>query len=68
MQIERVLVADPVDSVVIDLLTAASVGVDVKTGLSEAQLIQIIPVSVLSIPPPEPLSSQSHCVSLIESS
>lgn len=46
MQIDRVLVADPLDSVVIDLLTAAAVVVDVHTGLSEAQLIQIIPVSV----------------------
>ena len=50
MQIERVLVADPLDSVVIDILTAAGVVVDIHTGLSEAQLIQIIPVSV-PLPP-----------------
>lgn len=63
MQIERVLVADPLDSVVIDLLTAAAVVVDVNTGLSEAQLIQIIPVSVFSSPTKliefSPLSSLS---------
>lgn len=71
MQIERVLVADPLDSVVIDLLTAAAVVVDVNTGLSEAQLIQIIPVSVSSsgqaklieFSPPFPLYSFEYIYS-----
>lgn len=45
MQIERVLVSDPLDAVVIDLLTAADVTVDVRVGLSEECLCQIIPVS-----------------------
>jgi hypothetical protein len=46
MQIDRVLVADPLDAVVIEILTKEAVVVDIKTGCSESDLIEIIPVSV----------------------
>lgn len=45
LTLEKVLVADPVDAVAIELLKRKNVAVHVNTGMSEAQLIQVIPVS-----------------------
>lgn len=49
--LEKILVADPVDAVAVELLKRKNVTVDVNTGLSEAQLIQVIPVSILLLKP-----------------
>ena len=44
MDIQRVLIADALDTVAIKILEAKNIQVDIKTGLSEAQLIQDIPL------------------------
>ena len=49
LTLEKVLVADPVDSIAVELLKRKNVQVDVNTGLSEAQLIQVIPVSTFCL-------------------
>lgn len=43
--LKSVLVADPLDAAAVETLKKHNVVVDVKTGLSESQLVNIIPVS-----------------------
>ena len=49
LALEKVLVADPVDTVAVELLRRKNIVVDVNVGLSEAQLIQVIPVSTFRL-------------------
>lgn len=44
-KLEKVLVADQIDLAAVELLRRKNITVDIKTGLSEAQLIQVIHVS-----------------------
>jgi D-3-phosphoglycerate dehydrogenase len=43
MDIKKVLVADPTDAIATELLKTKGVTVDIKTGLNESQLVEIIP-------------------------